>query len=60
MNPSEADSTINILSLTQAYLDILYHVTYILDTLQDDLTATSPEQNFDRSVLDHARRSASP
>ena len=27
----------NVLSLTQVYLDILCHVTYILDTLQDDL-----------------------
>ena len=39
----------NILSLTQVYLDILYHVTYILDTLQDDLRRHIPEQNSGRS-----------
>ena len=32
----EADLAVNILSLTQVYLAILCHVTYILDTLQDD------------------------
>ena len=43
----------NIPSLTQVYLDVLYHVTYILDTLQDDLRRHVPEQNSDRSVLGH-------
>ena len=49
----ETDPAINILSLTQVYLDILCHVTYFLDTLQDDVIATFPEQNSDRSVLGH-------
>ena len=45
---------INILSLsTQDYLDILGHVTYILDTLQDDLRHNVSEQNSERSVLGH-------
>ena len=43
----------NILSLTQVYLDILCHVTYILDTLQDDLGHYVSEQNCDCSVLGH-------
>ena len=43
----------NILSLTQVYLDILCHVTYILDTLQYDLRRHGPEQNSERSVLGH-------
>ena len=43
----------NILNLTQVYLDILCHVTYILDTLQYDLRHHVPEQNSERSVLGH-------
>ena len=43
----------NILSLTQVYLDILCHVTYILDTLQDDLHRHVSEQNSKHSVLGH-------
>ena len=43
----------NILSLTQVYLDILCHVTYILDTLQDDLRRDVSKQNSKRSVLGH-------
>ena len=42
-----------LLSLTQVYLDILCHVTYILDTLQDDLHRHVSEQNSERSVLGH-------
>ena len=49
----ETDLAINILSLTQVYLDILRHVTYILDTLQDDLRRHASEQNSERSVLGH-------
>ena len=53
-NLSEADSAVNKLSLTQVYLDILCHVTYILDTLQGALRHYVQEQNFDhRSVLGH-------
>ena len=44
---------VNVLSLTQVYLDILCHVTYILDTLQGALRHYVQEQNFDGSVLDH-------
>ena len=36
----------NILSLTQVYLDIPCHVTYILDTLQDDLRRHVSEQHI--------------
>ena len=43
----------NILSLTQVYLDILCHVTYILDSLQDDLRRHISEQNSEHSVLGH-------
>ena len=43
----------NVLSLTQVYLDILCHVTYILDTLQADLRRLVSEQNLVRSVLSH-------
>ena len=43
----------NILSLTQVYLGILCHVTYILDTPQDDLRHHVSEQNSERSVLGH-------
>ena len=43
----------NILSLTQVYLDILCHVTYILDTLQDDQRRHVLKQNAARSVLGH-------
>ena len=35
------------------YLDILCHVTYILDTLQDDLRCHVSEQNSECSVLGH-------
>ena len=49
----ETDPAMNILSLTQVYLDILCHVTYILDTLQYDLRRRAPEQNSERSVLGH-------
>ena len=49
----ETDPAVNILSLTQVYLDIPCHVTYILDTLQDDLRRYLPKQNCDRSVLGH-------
>ena len=41
----------NILSLTQVYLDVLYHVTYILDTLQDDLRRHVSERHVGRVVL---------
>ena len=49
----ETDRAMNVLSLTQVYLDILCHVTYILDTLQDDLHCHVSEQNSKRSVLGH-------
>ena len=40
-----SDLAVAVLSLTQVYLDILCHVTYILDTLQADLRRHVPEQN---------------
>ena len=43
----------NILSLTQIYLDVPCHVTYILDTLQYDLRRRGPEHGSNRSVLGH-------
>ena len=52
----ETDPAMNILSLTQVYLDILCHVTYILNTLQDDLRRHVSEQNSEHSassVLGH-------
>ena len=45
----ETDPAMNILSLTQVYLDILCHVTYILDPLQD----ASLRRGSERSVLEH-------
>ena len=56
MNLSETDSTINILSLTQVYLDILCHVTYILDTLQDDLDRHVCGQGSVRLALSYVGR----
>ena len=53
---AETDPAVNILSLTQIYLDVPCHVTYILDTLQDDLGRYVSEQNRDRSVLGHVDR----
>ena len=49
----ETDPAVNILSLTQIYLDVPCHVTYILDTLQYDLRRRGPEHGSDRSVLGH-------
>ena len=43
----------NILSLTQVlYLDILCHVTYILDTLQDDLDRHARGQQLALGYVD--------
>ena len=45
-----------ILSLTQVYLDILCHVTYILDTLQDDLDRHAREQGSIQLALGYVDR----
>ena len=46
----------NILSLTQVYLDILCHVTYILDTLQDDLDRHARGQGSIQLALGYVDR----